>query len=71
MREYFLSIKVYFWHLSEFLDQWFSTRVLFAYFLRVARASDKNIRNFFYILYFVYETTFCCSQNNMITWQKW
>jgi len=31
------------------------------FFPRVARASDKNIHNFFYIFYFVYGTTFCCS----------
>jgi len=42
----------------------------FAFFLGVARASVKSIHNFFYILYFVYGTTFCCSQNDRITWQK-
>jgi len=42
----------------------------FAFFLGVARASDKNIHNYFYVLYFVYGTTACRSQNNRITWQK-
>ena len=42
-----------------------------AFFLGVARSSDKNIHNFFHILYLVYGTTFCCSQNIRITWQKW
>jgi len=39
-------------------------------FSSVAKASDKNINNFFHILYFVYGTTFCCSPNNRISWQK-
>jgi len=28
----------------------------------VARASEKYMHTFFYILYFEYRTTFCCSQ---------
>jgi len=43
----------------------------FAIFLEVARTSDKNIHNYFWILYFVYGTTFYPSQDNRITWQKW
>ena len=39
-------------------------------FSRLTRASNKNIHNYFYILFFLYGTTFCCSQNNGITWQK-
>jgi len=39
-------------------------------FSRAARASHKNIHNYFYILYFLYGTTFCRSQNNRIAWQK-
>jgi len=47
--------------------QWFSTWGSFAIFLGVTIASDKNIHNYFYILYFVYATNFCRSQNNGIT----
>jgi len=43
---------------------------LFALFLWVARASNKDIHNYFYILYFLYGTTFYRSQNKSITWQK-
>jgi len=56
--------------------QWFLTwgsrppQGLFAFFLGVMRASDKNIHNYLYILYSVYGITFCHSQNNMITWQR-
>jgi len=42
----------------------------FAIFLGVATASDKNIHNYVYTLYFVYGTTFCLSQNNRISWQN-
>jgi len=42
----------------------------FAFFLGFARASDKNSRNFFFILYFVYGTTVCRSRNNGISWKK-
>jgi len=40
-------------------------------FSRVQESSYKNINNYFYILYFLYGTTFHRSQNNGITWQKW
>jgi len=52
------------------LQQWFSTWGSFEFFLGVARASDKNIHIYFSILYFLYGTTFCRSQNNRIAWQK-
>ena len=41
------------------LGQWFSTCGSFTFFLRVARASDKHIYNYFHILYFVHGTTVC------------
>jgi len=46
------------------LNQWFSNWgrdpvQVVCLFCRVPRASDKNIHNFLYILYFVYGTTFC------------
>jgi len=41
------------------------------HFSRVARASDKNIHNYFSTLYFVYGTTLHHSQNNSITWQQY
>jgi len=46
------------------LRQWFSTRGSCAFFLGVARASDKNIHNYFSFLCFVYGTIFCRSKNN-------
>ena len=39
-------------------------------FSGVVRASDKIIRLFFYILYFVYWTTFRCSRNDRVSWQN-
>jgi len=44
----------------------FNLEVVYLY-SGIARASDKKIHDLFYILYFVYGTTFCCSQNNRIT----
>jgi len=43
------------------------------HFSRVARASEKTIHNYLFLyctVYSVYGTTFCRSQNNMITWEK-
>jgi len=53
---------------SKYLQEWFQPGSVFS---RVAKFSDKNILNYFYILYFLYGTTFPHSQNNRITWQKW
>jgi len=53
---------------DDALRQWFST---ICHFSRGATASDKNIHNYLQILYFVYGTTFCRSQNNRITWRRW
>jgi len=47
----------------ESLKQRFSTWGSFGIFLGVARASDENIHNYFYTLYFVCGTTFCRNQN--------